>query len=880
MSLSAGMRLGPYEILEPVGAGGMGEVYRARDTRLDRTVAIKTLPEPLSSSPELHQRFEREARAVSSLSHPHICALYDIGNHEGVDYLVMEFLEGETLSDRLRKGPLPIDEILQRATEIADALDKAHQLGLVHRDLKPGNIMLTKSGAKLLDFGLAKSMPSTDEATSATAAPTVTSPLTTKGTIVGTYQYMSPEQLEGRDVDARSDIFAFGAVLYEMASGQKAFEGKSQAGVFAAILEREPPSITATQPNMPPALDRLIKTCLAKDPNDRRQTMHDVALDLKWIGEGGSRVGVPVKVSSRRRSRERFAWIVAAALFLAAIALGYAYYSAVHKEVRVVRSTVPAPGNAEFFVVSNIPGPVKVSPDGRTLVFAAKEEGGQPHLWVRELDSDDARPLPGTEGATYPFWSPDSRTIGFFADEKLKKIDASGGPVLTLCTAENGKGGTWNRDGVILFAPLHNSAIHRVPAAGGESTPVTAVDTLSEQLSHRHPHFLPDGNTFLYLARSYAPEEPDAIMIGSLEEDEARLLRRGESNVAYASGHLLYMQEGALMGQPFDPDRCEFIGDAFPVAQEVRYLSGARAGVFSASQNGVLAYLSGAGEEAYELVWYNRTGEIIGILGGRADYSQPRISPDGEHVAVLLTDPVLSTTDIWILDVSSGIRTRFTFDRADEETVLWSPDGSRIIFSSSRNGQHDLYVKSFTGTESEELLLESENDKFASSWSEDGRYILYDEDGDIWALPLFGDRKPFTVLNTEHDEEFGKFSPDGRWIAYQTDIAGHSEIYVTPFPEAGRKWQVSAGGGFMPWWAPEANAITYVGNDMFLKIVEVDAHGSSFRVGKSSSLFDVTGAMGGSGTRDAERILIATAVEDSPRMLNLVINWDVGLEGN
>jgi Tol biopolymer transport system component len=875
MSLSAGQCLGPYEILAPIGAGGMGEVYRARDTRLDRTVAIKILPSQFSENAELRRRFEREARAVSSLSHPHICSLYDVGQYEGTDYLVMEFLEGETLAARLKKGPLPMEDLLRHATAIASALDAAHQKGLVHRDLKPSNIMLTDSGAKLLDFGLAKSLALGGETAALTAAPTLTSPLTEKGSIVGTYQYMSPEQLEGGEVDARSDIFAFGAVLYEMVTGRRAFEGKTQASVIAAILEREPPSVSSLQPTSPPALDRLIETCLVKAPGERRQTMHDVLLELRWIAKGGSQPGIPAQAAPRRRWREPLAWALAVICALAAVVLGVTYYHSTHQQSDAVRAYIPVPEGNEFFLFGSYPGPVKISPDGRWLVFSAAEEGKPWRLWIRELGWEAARPLEGTERAAYPFWSPNSKTIGFFAEDKLKRIEVSGGPPLTLCDAENGKGGTWNRDGTILFAPTARSAIYSVSAAGGEATPVTTLDSLRREVSHRHPHFLPDGRTFLYLAWPAHVEAEDAVMVGSLDGDEDRLLMPGESNVAYASGHLLFTQEGALMARPFDPRRIRFTDDARPVANRVRRVGAASLGVFSVSMNGILAYLPGGNERVSELVWVDRSGEPLGKLGDRAEYGRPRISPDGKQVAIEITDPRSKTDDIWIYDVASGIRSRFTFDAASDEWPLWSPDGSTLVFSSRRKGEMDLYQKSLSGTEPEKLLVESQQDKYASDWSSDGRFILFDSADDVWVLPLHGDRQPYPLLQSESDESTGKFSPDGRWIAYRSDESGDNEIYVMPFPGPGRKWQVSRDGGFLPSWSRATGKIRYIDTDATALIeVDVRIEGSSFEVVSHTPLFSVWGAIAGCNASDGEKVmLVMPTVENQAQEITLVFNW-------
>jgi serine/threonine protein kinase len=519
MTLAAGSRLGPYEILSAIGAGGMGEVYKARDTRLERTVAVKVLPEHLTANEDLRQRFEREAKTISQISHPHICALYDVGREGDRDYLVMEYLEGETLAARLDKGALPAEQLLRYGIEIADALDKAHRLGIVHRDLKPGNVMLTKSGVKLLDFGLAKAVQPAASVSALTSMPTETPALTAEGTILGTFQYMAPEQLEARDTDARTDIFAFGAVVYEMATGQKAFSGRSRASLIGAILKDEPPPISAVQPMTPPALDRVVKTCLAKDPEDRWQTARDVVLELGWIAEG-SQAGTTPPAVAARRSRERVAWILSALLAIAlalTLVLPYLGRARTSSEGRAVRLSVLPPEKGRF-----MPGTIALSPDGTRLAFVAADADGRSLLWIRSLDALEARALPGTERAYAPFWSPDGRFLAFFAEGKLKRVEASGGPpqILsnltgTLSAGTVGRGGTWNREGVILFAPNPGGPLVRIADTGGAPAPVTKLDVSRQENSHRWPVFLPDGRRFLYFARSRLKEN-HAIFVGSL----------------------------------------------------------------------------------------------------------------------------------------------------------------------------------------------------------------------------------------------------------------------------------------------------------------------------------------------------------------------------
>src|SRR6516162_463900 len=551
MGLAPGHKLGPYEIVAPLGAGGMGEVYRARDTRLERTVAVKILPEHLSHSAEAKQRFEREARAVSSLNHPNICTLYDVGHQDGVDYLVMEFLEGQTLAERLAKGPLPLEQMLKYGIEICQGLEKAHCTGVLHRDLKPGNIMLTKAGTKLMDFGLAKAATAGSPLSSSLgltmSGPSADQPLTARGMVVGTFQYMSPEQVEGKEADARSDIFALGALLYEMTTGKRAFTGKTQGSIVAAILAADPPPISTVQPISPPALERVVKACLEKDPEERLQTAHDVKLQLKWIAEGGSQAGVPAPLASQRKTRERILWAVSTFLAAACLALAVIHFGQTKVAQRAIHTYILAPEKSTFAFVGDHTGPLTISPDGTRLVYAALDPDGKQMLWLRPLEAASSQQLAGTEDAAYPFWSPDSRFIGFFAEGKLKTIAAAGGPAQVLCDAPDGRGGTWNREGTIVFPSTFNSPMYRISAGGGTPVQVTDLDASQGENSHRWPQFLPDGRHFLFYVRSRQGIGAGEY-VGSLDSKDKKLLFRNLSNVVYAApGYLLFVRENTLM---------------------------------------------------------------------------------------------------------------------------------------------------------------------------------------------------------------------------------------------------------------------------------------------------------------------------------------------
>jgi serine/threonine protein kinase len=884
MTLAVGSRLGPYEILSAVGAGGMGEVYKARDTRLDRTVAVKVLPARLSENAEFRQRFEREAKTISQLSHPHICTLHDVGHQDGVEYLVMEFLEGQTLTECLAKGPLSLELVLRYGIEIADALEKAHRQGIVHRDLKPGNVMITKSGVKLVDFGLAKlaASPSGGVLSSFSVLPTQAGEnLTAEGTILGTFQYMAPEQLEGRDADGRTDIFALGLLLYEMATGRKAFSGKSQASLIAAIIHTQPEAISSIQPMTPPALDRVVKTCLAKDPDDRFQTAHDVKLQLQWIAEGGSAVGLPAPVAARRKSREKLAWALLPVVALLAIGATALVIRLRSEPPRVFESSLLPPEKSSFAFDA---GPMALSPDGRRIAFVATLSGTNT-LWVRPLAAGSAQPLAGTDGASYPFWSPDSRFLGFFAGGKLKKIEASGGPPQTLADASAGRGGTWSREGVILFSPSSRDSIYRVSAAGGEVSPVTKLVVASE-FSHRWPHFLPDGRRFLYLAQSsmgQANTERNGIYAASLDGGERKLLFNGNTNVVYAQPrHLLFQRDRTLLARPFDPKALRFTEEAFPVAENVSLFSNVASAAFTASDTGLIAYQTGKGGGLTQLTWLDRSGKSVGTVGAPGYPTAPRLAHDGRRVAVS-TDDYQGFGDVWIHDLERNTPTRFTFDPNADFAPVWSPDDSRIVFSASRKNPADLYQKNSAGAGNEEPLLASITFKVPLDWSPDGRVLLFQENDprtrNIWDLWLYStaDRKATPFLRTPFNEVLGRFSPDGRWIAYASNESGREEVYVVPFPGPGGKWQISTSGGRAAVWTRGGRELVYEAPGSEIMAVEVST-APTFRAGIPRALFK-TRLKAPPGrqfdiTPDGERFLVnLTPGEQASEPITVVQNW-------
>ena len=882
MTLSTGTRLGPYEILAPIGAGGMGEVYKARDTRLERTVAVKVLPQHLSSSPEVRQRFEREAKTISQFSHSHICALYDVGREGETEYLVMEFLEGETLADRLARGPIPIDQTLRIGVEILAALDAAHRSGIVHRDLKPGNVMLTKSGVKLLDFGLAKlaaaPVSGVSQATSLPTALQESQPLTTRGTILGTFQYMAPEQLEGGEADARSDIFAFGCVLYEMLTGQKAFSGKSQASLISSIMGTDPPPISSIQPMIPASLDRIVKGCLAKEPEHRWSTAHDVMLQLQWIAEGGSLVGLPAPVVARRKNREKLAWGLFAAALLAAAALAVGFVRRAPKPAPLVRfDVVPPPEVATM----DVP---RISPDGRFLAFDATDMEGKARIWVRALNSLTAQPLAGTDGGVRPFWSPDSRYVGFIADGVMKKVDVTGGPPTKICDAPGGSDGTWSPAGVILWDGSGNDPLYRVSAAGGTRSVAVALDTAKKETSVGWPQFLPDGKHFIYLVTGEKPED-SAYWIGSIDSKDKKMLAPAQTLVQYAPpGQLLFVRDRTLVAQPFDASALKITGEAVPLAEKIG-TDNVGLARFSVSGNGVLAYRTG--ETGGRLLWRDRSGKELDTLGDPGDYANPTLSPSGDRLAFNLTDPRSGKGDIWIRDLARGVNSRFTLGAGNNVRPVWSPDASAIVFASDRGGAFDLYEKSAKGAGEEKLLLHSDDPKSPASWTKDGKYVAYSSRNaktqfDLWALPTSGDKKPMPIAVSPFSEQSAMFSPDGRYVAYVSNESGRDEIYVQTFPEPGGKWQVSNEGGNDPSWREDGKEIYYRSPDQKLMAVEIHG-GADFQAGVPQALFPIRIRVGNPRNKytpypDGQRFMIAAPLgRDAMSPTTIVLNWPAGL---
>ena len=883
MPVAPGTRLGPYEISSPLGAGGMGEVYRAVDTRLGRNVAIKILPAEYASDARFRARLEREAKTISSLNHPNISTLYDIGHENGSDYLVMELLEGETLAERLTHGPLATDEVLRYGIEIAEALDKAHRQGIVHRDLKPGNIMLTKSGAKLLDFGLAKSAPSVVDL----AGTTQQKPLTQEGTIVGTFQYMAPEQLEGVEADARTDIFALGAVLYEMATGKRAFEGKTKTSLIAAIVSGRPTPVSQVQPLTPRALEHVIERCLEKDPLERWQSAHDVAAELRWAGKA------PEVIARPRDSR--LSWLLVLLAVAATAAITWRIAEIRREAPLIVHSAILPPEKTQF--AFEIAGAPAISPDGKLIVFAARASSADAHaLFVRPLSSTTAQPLAGTENARFPFWSPDSRSIGFFANRKLNRMDVNGGAAQVICDAPEPRGGTWSRDGVIVFAPSAFGPLYKVSDGGGVPVAVTKLDVADGETDHRWPAFLPDGRRFLYLSRRFAARAEDptpvnfggTIEIGSTDAGLKKTLFASSSNAVYSrSGHLLYWRDRSLVAQQFNPRTLAMGADIVPIAERV-FRTGRWDAAFSVSDSGALAYEVDSNRELTQLTWFDANGKPLGVLGTPAEYSFPRFSHDGKHLALAIADSATGRTDLWIQDLARAASSRLTFDPHDEWTPIWSPDDSRIVYGSDVRGSGDIMMKRSSGTGSEEVLYANRSFKVATDWSPDGKTILFQQEnsnaGTDWDLYLYSleERKTVPFLQAPFAEIGASFSPDGRWVLYFSNDSGKPEAYVQPLSSNGAKWQISTNGGSRPRWSRDGKRIYYVSLDGKLMAVDVYAMGDEFSAKVPRVLLQTNMKRYVGSPFDVSpdgRILVTVSMNQGELLpLTLVQNWTAALK--
>ena len=896
MTIAAGTKLGRYEIRSKIGAGGMGEVYQARDMELGRDVALKVLPSSFSDDATRLNRFQQEACAAGALNHPNVLIVHDIGAHDGAPYVVSELLEGETLRKRIGGTPLGQRRAIDYALQIANGLAAAHEKGIIHRDLKPDNIFITKDGrVKILDFGLAK-LTQLDGNQSQTDVPTRRVD-TDPGVVMGTVGYMSPEQLKGRAVDQRSDIFSFGAILYEMLSGRRAFHGESVAETMSAILKEDPPELSDTNKSVSPALERLIHHCLEKNQEARFHSARDITFALEALSgstasafsETATNAAWP---SLRWRLRGWLPWgIAAAALLVAALALAWPYFrrSPSGEVTEATRFIIPMADKALII------GPPVISPDGRRIVYRLNTEDGKELLWVRALGSLDARPLVGSEGGLQPFWSADSRSIGFFANTKLKRIDLSGGSAQTLCDAPSNVSGAWSRDGTIIFSRGIASGLFRVTAAGGTPVQVTQVDPSRNEIEHTWPYFLPDGRHFLYLVRSAQPDQ-SAIYVGSLDSKETKSLVKVHSSAVFAPpGYLLFVRENTLMAQAFEADNLELKGDAFPVAEQtVRNPIIGRA-MFSVSENGVLVMRTG-GINNNQLIWFDRAGKQLGPLTARGGYNSPALSPDDKSVAVSRVDFLTGTaSDIWLIDLQRGTQVRLTNDPAGDSYPAWSPAGDRIAFLSARNGQSSIYEKLSNGSAAEQPLLSSGELKFNPTFSPDGQFVMYAQlqpntNLDLYLLSCGPDKKNQPFLQTNFIEGQPRISPNGRWVAYTSNETGQFEVYIQTFPAPGGRLAISVGGGSQPQWRADGRELYYYAPDRKLMAVEVNGDGPTFKVEAAKPLFEirVSGAgidqsFPGNGyftvTRDGNRFLVPSLPEVTERQqINVILNWTADLK--
>ena len=896
-----GQTISHYKILDKLGEGGMGVVYKAQDTKLDRFIALKFLPAHLAASEQDKARFIQEAKSASALNHPNVCTIHDIQEHDGPAsagapagrqmFIVMEFVDGQTL--REKKGTISFKQAIDIGIQIADGLAAAHEKGIVHRDVKPENIMIRKDGiAQIMDFGLAKLKG--------------VSRLTKEGSTVGTAGYMSPEQVQGQDADHRSDIFSMGVLLYELFTGQLPFKGVHETAVAYEIVNVDPAPMSSVKPEIDPSLDAIVLGCLEKDVNERTQSVKQVSVDLKRFKRESSRQRVS-RITAVRQAyippsgesvesshslagspfRRLIPWLVATVCFLSSVMFGIMFFRSSPNQGNTIRSVISPPVNASFYFFGNTSGPPTISPDGKRIAFVARDSSDKRRLYVRSLDALDAQPLAGTEGAVHPFWSPDNQFIGFVAQGKLKKIDASGGPPITICNAGDSRGGTWSSEGMIVFSPGAGVPLFVVSASGGTPTLITDLDSMRKETTHRWPFFLPDGQHFLYFARTVATGaqgEGDAIRVASLDGKVSKILLNASSNAVYASGNLLFVRGSSLIAQRFNIRSLELEGEATAIVQGIAYDPSIHRGLFSASENGLLVYQTGNVQIGSKLSLVDRSGKTLGIVGDIGEYLGFRISPDGQRTALSVFDQKSRNNDVWIYEIKRGLKTRFTFDPAAELNPVWSPDGNRIVFSSSRKGKIDLYIKSSSGAASEEALLESGEGQNPTDWSPGGNFLAYTVNAgpktqsDIWILSMNGDRKAIPFLQTEFYEGEARFSPDGRWIAYSSNESGQAEVYLRPYPGPGGRWQVSTAGGFSPSWRRDGREIYYISNDTKLMTAEIAVKNSTVEVSSAHPLFEMRG-VNYDVMADGKRFILIVPVEtQSASPLTLVVNWDTDVK--
>jgi serine/threonine protein kinase/dipeptidyl aminopeptidase/acylaminoacyl peptidase len=892
-----GQTISHYKILEKLGEGGMGVVYKAEDTKLDRMVALKFLPPHLAASEQDKARFTQEAKAAAALNHPNVCSIIDIQEHDGQMFIVMEFVDGQTL--REKRGTISFKQAIDIGIQIADGLSAAHDKGIVHRDIKPENIMIRKDGiAQIMDFGLAKLR----------SASSKINRLTKEGSTVGTAGYMSPEQVTGQDVDHRSDIFSYGVLLFELLTGQLPFKGVHETALAYEIVNVDAPPMSSVKPEIDPSLDAVVLECLEKEVNERAQSIKQISVDLKRYKRESSRQrasritaarpaytqsqsmpAMTPEISEQQVPKKTsiLPWILNGVLLL--VAVGAIFFPLLNKPLpeakRVTRATMLPPAKVNFNISNG--GHIAVSPDGQKVVFVGTDTTGTNQLWVRPVESLTPVPLVGTDGATYPFWSRDGKSLAFFAQGKLKKIDAAGGPVVTICDASDGRGGTWNNAGMIVFAPTSFDGLLKVSAAGGVPVAVTKLDTANRIQSHRWPHFLPDGKHFIYTTQEAAVgSENDMIRIASLDSAVDSVLVHGNSNVEYASGYLLFHRQAMLMAQPFDTVTFRFTGDAVPIAENLQYNAGRSRAMFSVSNDGVLIYQTGE-EQQTKFAFFDRAGNRLSLL----DAKWPRagkLSHDGKKIAYRFFDITNRQNDVWLYEINGGRSTRFTFDLGSDGSAFWSPHDDSVVFSSDRNKKIDLFIKSANGTGTEQLLVKSDDNKYVTDWSLDGKYLTYSAlsnqktKWDLWLLPLTGDRIPIPFLQTEFAEGAGTFSPDGKWIAYTSNESGKNEVYVRRLDGTAGKWGVSINGGNTLRWSRDGKTI-FFGNAGKAMAASVRVVQSAIVVDSVRTLFDFEsrGISGGieDVSEDGQRFLaLVTEARQTSPPITLVLNWNEELK--
>ncbi len=886
MSIEAGRQLLHYRLIEQIGEGGMGVVWKARDTTLDREVAIKTLPPAVAGDADRLARFAREARLLATLNHPNIAGVYGLHEVDGLHFIAMEMVPGEDLAARLARGPLAVDEAVDIARQIAEALEAAHEQGVIHRDLKPANVKLTPEGqVKVLDLGLAKALvgEASGDSASVSLSPTMTTEGTVAGTLLGTAAYMSPEQAKARTVDRRADVWAFGCVFFEMLTGKKAFAGDGVSETLASVL-RDDVDWDALPAATPAAAVRVLRRCLDRNVKMRLRDIGEarVALSpesLEAATDGDSVYG-PAAAAAGSRNRERFILAIALAAIVVAAVAGW--FAAHRGEMTVrpeVRAAIRPPAGQVFEGYASYTGNLTLSPDGTRMTFSSSAEGGRPVLHVRSLGSESSQPLAGTDGATFPFWSPDGRHLAFFVEGKLKRIDLDGGAPMTICAAAAGRGGTWNASGDILFAPETQTPILRVSAGGGEPAPVTTLDSQRKgETTHRFPSFLPDGNHFLFIRMGHAAAldgQVNSLWVGSLDGAEPVELMQTASNAAYAMGHLFYLRDQFLMARPFDPDALKFTSEPFVVGEGIVFQPTYWRGSFAVAEGGVIAFQGGVGLHRL-LVWYDREGNQLGEIGDAGQYGPIRLSRDDRQLAATINDPGSGRGDIWIFDIARNVSSRLTFDDAHDTNPVWSPDGDRIAFQSDReNSTGDVYVVRADGRGEPELLFASEGPTSPTDWTPDGRFLSVDLSGgknDLWIVPVDGG-DPFELIATPFDEGYARFSPDGKWITYISNESGRFELYLTRFPSGEGKWQLSTDGG--DWaigWKEDGSEIFFLDLEGALCGVRVEL-GDTVVADRPTQLFATRSDTTWASTHDGRRFILGTPDNPNEESITLVVNW-------